>query len=265
MQSYLALLAALPLVSAHFKLNYPAARGFNEASIGTFPCGGQDTVSAVRTQWPTTGGPIQLNMGHTASQVEVLIALGNNPGSAFNTILVPTVQETGPNNFCFGMVTVPASIGGVAITAGMNATIQVVTNGDSGANSGLYNVSFSTPSHHNHNNVMYLRDNQQQCADITFTTTPLSSTDYAAHCMNSTGVSVTAFANSATTNANGTLIGAGAAAAASSVVVTATTVVSASSSGAAVATATSKAAAATLAAGVLGAAGWIVAGAAGLL
>jgi len=52
---------------------------------------------------------------------------------------VPTLQETGPNNFCLGMVGVPTTIGGVAVTAGMNATIQVVTNGDGGG--GLYNVS----------------------------------------------------------------------------------------------------------------------------
>jgi len=140
MQSYLALLTLLPLASAHFRLIYPAARGFDEDTLSTFPCGGQNTPSAVRTQWPTTGGPIQLDMGHTASRVEVLIALGDNPGAAFNTILVPTLQETGPNNFCLGMVGVPTTIGGVAVTAGMNATIQVITNGDGGG--GLYNVSF---------------------------------------------------------------------------------------------------------------------------
>lgn len=132
-------LSLLPFAAAHFKLNYPPARGFDEDTLSTFPCGGQNTVSSNRTAWPLTGGPIQLLMGHTASQVEVLIALGNDDTTAFNTVLVPTLQEDGPNNFCLGAVRVPTTIGGVTLAAGMNATIQVVTNGDSGGG-GLYNV-----------------------------------------------------------------------------------------------------------------------------
>jgi len=135
---FLALVALLPLVSAHFKLNYPVSRTFNEDTLPQFPCGGQNTVNATRTSWPLTGGPIQLFMGHTSTKVQVLIALGNNPGSAFNTILVPTTQEDGPNNFCLGSVYVPSTIGGMTVTAGMNATIQVVSNGD--PTGGLYNV-----------------------------------------------------------------------------------------------------------------------------
>ncbi|KAK5143845.1 hypothetical protein LTR04_001756 [Oleoguttula sp. CCFEE 6159] len=132
----LSLFALLPLASAHFNLVYPAARGFNEDTIGTFPCGGQNTVSSNRTQWPLTGAPIQLNMGHTQSMVQVLLALGNDPGTNFNIVLVPTFQEQGPQNFCMGDVVLPS---GLNVTAGMNATIQVVTNGD--PSGGLYNNS----------------------------------------------------------------------------------------------------------------------------
>ena len=128
-------LTLLPLASAHFKLNYPPARGFDEDTLPSFPCGGQNTVSSSRTTWPI-GGPIQLDMGHTSTNVQVLIGLGNDPGDAFDTIVVPTFHENGPQNFCLGMVNLPSSLNA---TDGMNATIQVVTNGDDGPG-GLYNV-----------------------------------------------------------------------------------------------------------------------------
>jgi len=125
-----------PFVSAHFNLVYPAARGFDEDLLVNYPCGGQNTVSSNRTQWPNTGAPIQLNMGHTSARVQVLIAYGNNPtGDDFHTVLIPTVQETGPRNFCLGDVMVPMN---TMSQAGMNATIMVVTNGD--PSGGLYNV-----------------------------------------------------------------------------------------------------------------------------
>ena len=130
------LVTLLPLTSAHFNLNYPPARGFDEDTLPNGPCGGQNDVSKTRTVWPV-GGPIQLDMGHVTTNVQVLIGMGDDPGDAFNTILVPTFHETGPNSFCLGSVTFPS---GLNVTDGMNATIQVVTNGDDGPG-GLYNVS----------------------------------------------------------------------------------------------------------------------------
>jgi hypothetical protein len=128
------LAAILPLVSAHFRLVYPAARGFDEDVLGNFPCGGQK-VSANRTSWPITGGPIQLQMGHVTSSVEVLLGLGNDVGSSFNITLVPIFQEQGLGQFCMSGVTVPSDL---KVTDGQNATLQVVTNGD--PSGGLYNV-----------------------------------------------------------------------------------------------------------------------------
>ena len=75
-------------------------------------------------------------MEHDEAAVQVLMGLGNDVGSSFNITLVPTIQEQGIGKFCLGDVTVPA---GTHVTEGMNATIQVVTNGD--PNGGLYNVS----------------------------------------------------------------------------------------------------------------------------
>lgn len=143
MRSQILLSAILPLASAHFQLVYPSPRGFNEDTLGTFPCGGQDTVSSNRTSWPITGGPIQLEMGHTSSKVQVLLALGNDATSNFNITLVPTFQEEGPEKFCISgqAVHIPAEALAL-IREGTNATLQVVTNGD--PSGGLYNVSKET-------------------------------------------------------------------------------------------------------------------------
>lgn len=97
------LLLLLPLVSSHFTLESPKARGFDEDKLDTFPCGGQDTVGD-RTPWPINGGPIQLKMEHDQAKVQVLLGLGNNVGDHFNIILKPTVQEQGLGDFCLGDV-----------------------------------------------------------------------------------------------------------------------------------------------------------------
>ncbi|KAJ9666687.1 hypothetical protein H2201_003091 [Coniosporium apollinis] len=167
-----ALLALLPLASAHFELTYPPARGFDDSRAAEFPCGGFNTPSATRTPWPLSGGPIQLEMGHTEARVQVLLALGDEPGSNFNIVLVPTVQERGPEDFCFGMVTLPS---GLNVTEGQRATVQVVTNGDPAG--GLY-----------------------QCADIIFTSQPLSQQQYSENCRNSSGVTVEALQNAGSPN-----------------------------------------------------------------
>lgn len=125
----------VPLASAHFELDYPAGRGTNTRNQATFPCGGYP-VSNNRTEWPVAGGPVALSLGHAHSRVQVLLAMGNDPGSNFNVVLVPTIQEEGPGEFCLPNVQVPANLG---VTDGQNATIQVIT--DSESSGGLYNVS----------------------------------------------------------------------------------------------------------------------------
>ncbi|CAF9912243.1 MAG: hypothetical protein HETSPECPRED_000886 [Heterodermia speciosa] len=138
--------------------------------MAQFPCGGKSTPSENRTQWSLTGGPIQLQMEHDEAQVQVLLGLGNDPGVNFNITLLPTIQEQGIGQFCLGDVVVPE---GVA-TEGLNATIQVVTNGD--PQGGLYN-----------------------CADITFTSSAPTGTE----CKNGTGIRATDYTGEFA-NANGT-------------------------------------------------------------
>ena len=130
------LISLLPLTAlAHFSLVSPPGRDGDEEAQGDFPCGGGKTVSPKRTQFPLTGGPIQLDLGHDESLVQVVLGLGNDPGTNYNITLLPTIQEQGPGDFCIGAVTIPE---GVA-RDGVNATIQVITNGESSP--GLYNVS----------------------------------------------------------------------------------------------------------------------------
>ncbi|KAL9579964.1 MAG: hypothetical protein Q9212_004778 [Teloschistes hypoglaucus] len=167
----LTLVSLTSLASAHFTLDYPPARGFDEDKLGTFPCGGQNTVGSNRTTWPLAGGPIQLTMEHDHAAVQVLIALGSNPTDNFNAVLVPTTQEQGIGKFCLSDVKVPENLG---VKEGDNATIQVVTNGD--PTGGLYN-----------------------CADITFSNTNSS----AQQCTNGKGVSMTKYTGKSA-NANGT-------------------------------------------------------------
>ena len=122
------------IVSAHFSLDFPPAREADEEQQGTFPCSGS-TAPGSRTAWPLDGGSIQMTLGHSRSAVQVLLALGNDPGSNFNVVLVPTIQEEGLGEFCFSGVRVPEDLG---VRDGDNATIQVVT--DSHVTGGLYNV-----------------------------------------------------------------------------------------------------------------------------
>jgi len=171
MKTTIATLAAFGSVaSAHFNLNYPVVRGFDEDKLGTFPCGSFDTVSPNRTLWPLTGGEISLTMGHIDARIEVTIAFGNDPGSAFNTIIQKPLAQTGLGAFCLTSISLPSSLN---ITEGQNATIQVLTNGD--PDGGLFN-----------------------CADITFSSTapgPAAGT-----CKNGTGVTATVDASSTQPN-----------------------------------------------------------------
>jgi hypothetical protein len=112
---------------------------------------------------------------HDESNIEVTIALGNDPGSAFNTIIKSPISQTGLGAFCMTGISIPSTLN---VTEGQNATIQVLTNGD--PDGGLYN-----------------------CADITFSSTAtLPSSNV---CKNNTGV--TAVAASGNTQPNMTSSG----------------------------------------------------------
>ena len=143
-------------------------------------------------------------MGHTETQLQVVIALGNAPtGDDFSTILRPTFQEEGPNDFCIDGLRLPKMIGGRPLTSGAKATIQVLANNEDGG--GLYNVSvwclgccFWV--------VGWWTNGVEKCADITFTNMTLPQRKYNDNCKNSKGVQSSAMKDGQTMNANGTKV-----------------------------------------------------------
>ncbi|KAJ6286259.1 hypothetical protein J3E71DRAFT_338410 [Bipolaris maydis] len=155
-------LSLLPLTLAHFNLNSPPSRGFNEENEGNFPCGGYDQVSDKRTDFPISGGPIQLVLGHPQTNVAVYMAIGDNPGSGFSVVLKQQLMVEGLGNFCLGSVSIPKDLN---VTAGTKASIQVVTNAHSSG--GLY-----------------------QCTDVTLVDKQLSQSEFQDSCKNNTGVKV---------------------------------------------------------------------------
>ena len=130
------LLTLLPLASAHFTLNFPAARDNDDTNQATFPCGGHDDVGE-RTSVSLDSIPLSMELGHSENYISVFLAIGNEPGDSFNVTLWPTVLEQGPGDFCWQSIPIPDNL---TIEEGTNATVQVITNGHDGT--GLYNVSY---------------------------------------------------------------------------------------------------------------------------
>ncbi|EEH48570.1 uncharacterized protein PADG_04649 [Paracoccidioides brasiliensis Pb18] len=174
----LPLTGLLTLTSAHFDLLQPPSRGSNHDKSTQYPCSGLPP-SKNRTQVALSGPEISiaLKMGHDRSAVQVLLALGSDPGTNFNITLVPTFGQTGLGDFCLPTVKISEKTLGRKLSEGLEATLQVVTNGD--PSGGLYN-----------------------CADIVFTSKVTASAP-SNSCKNGTGVSATDFSGSARSrNAN---------------------------------------------------------------
>ncbi|ORY95937.1 hypothetical protein BCR43DRAFT_407835, partial [Syncephalastrum racemosum] len=141
-----AFVAALSGVSAHYQLTYPAPRGFKESTEPTAPCGGFDSVSQQRTQFPLKNGFVEINSEHPSYTYEVKLIMGSNPSTAdftgSNATTVATGQRNYPEQACL-----PIDLGNAtSVSAGTNATIQVLYNGGDG--------------------------NLYQCTDVTFADNP---------------------------------------------------------------------------------------------
>ncbi len=96
-------LGLIALASAHFQLQYPKARGFSEDTEPNFPCGGFDTVMSDRTNFSMSGNPIQMNFEHPQTNVAVYLAVGSNPGSAFNTVMMQQAYHLGSRISLLGL------------------------------------------------------------------------------------------------------------------------------------------------------------------
>ncbi|KAH0828266.1 hypothetical protein Z517_04608 [Fonsecaea pedrosoi CBS 271.37] len=137
-----ALLVAANVVSAHFELNYPTWRGDSflpPASQYIFPCANVNTSAesnANRTLWPLDGGSLVIDFHHPWTYVAFNLGFGSDIAT-FNISLNPMLlNETGNGTICIPKWTLPADLG---ITDGMDASLQVITIGDSGT--ALYNCA----------------------------------------------------------------------------------------------------------------------------
>ncbi|KAH8688814.1 hypothetical protein BGW36DRAFT_309413 [Talaromyces proteolyticus] len=211
MHPFLSFLPLLPIAAAHFTLDWPASRGFDEDKMPTFPCGGFDTPSSNRTTIALNANaiPVDITFHHSQTAVSYLLALGSDPGSSFNITLEPTLGAHGLGEFCLPSIPLDSKTLGTSLHDGQNATLQVVTDGDSGG--GLY-----------------------ACADIIFSSKITSNTP--SSCKNNTGVGATPFSGSAATrianesNANGDAQSGASTSGAASVTNTASTATASSSS-----------------------------------
>ncbi|KAJ9500303.1 hypothetical protein LTR99_001507 [Exophiala xenobiotica] len=175
-QRLLAVLSLPLLASAHFHMLYPTPRSDVDDTEATFPCGGF-AVSTNRTMVSNSAFPVALEMGHDRTVVQMLLALGSNPGDNFNITLEQTFQQQGEGDFCLPTIKLPS---GLNLPDGTNGTLQVVTDGEGGG--GLY-----------------------ICADLTFTSAPMIQS-LPTSCTNGTGVTASALpsnVNANETNADG--------------------------------------------------------------
>jgi hypothetical protein len=144
MASLLNLLAlsalALPLTSAHFIVNAPAALGFNSQLQGTAPCGGFSFVANGASDYHVDGEAIALQTLHAQSNIIYRATLDRTWASNW-TVLFPIVTEYGLGNFCEPSIPVPAS------WVGQTGTLQVVQHAEDGL---LYQVFYSTPHEPSH-------------------------------------------------------------------------------------------------------------------
>ncbi|CAK7221148.1 hypothetical protein SBRCBS47491_004428 [Sporothrix bragantina] len=178
--SLLSLVASAGLAAAHFQIEYPTWRADSLTNTSysqyDFPCAGvpQGVAGDNRTDWPTTGGSLSLDLHHPWTYVFVNLGLGENVTN-FNYSLTPQFwNETGSGVLCIPHLDLPA---GLEPADGQHATIQVVTLGETGT--ALYN-----------------------CADITFREKGV--TEFGgANCTTDSGVSYYSVVDQASTSGNG--------------------------------------------------------------
>jgi hypothetical protein len=132
-----ALLAlACQTVLGHYQLTYPPSRGFDESKEVTGPCGGFDSVSANRTDFPLKDGFMEINSEHPKYTYKVNIAIGNKPTAADFTGVVGQGQVAYPSQSCLQV-----DLSSVKnATDGTPATLQIIYMAGDG---NLYQVRFN--------------------------------------------------------------------------------------------------------------------------
>ena len=127
-------LALASSAAAHFTLDYPQTRGFDEDLEPNNFCGGFPNVSLPRQPWYYRNGPIEIDSHHTSATVNIYVSF-DVPTSAqsflatSNGTAVPPLRHdlaiTGEGEFCFHANAANLAVPGVRIGAGTNATLMV--------------------------------------------------------------------------------------------------------------------------------------------
>jgi hypothetical protein len=131
------LLGFAAISSAHFVLQVPTSLGFDDVKEDIAPCGGFDIAAdKVVTDWPLSGGHIQVISTHVKAKWDIRAALLSDVANF--TDMLPTIAQEGLGTFC--LPTVP----GIAAWKGKEAVLQIIQTATDGK---LYQVSCSNPSH----------------------------------------------------------------------------------------------------------------------
>ncbi|KPV73508.1 uncharacterized protein RHOBADRAFT_4995, partial [Rhodotorula graminis WP1] len=128
------------LASAHFTLDFPPTRGFDEDLESQF-CGGFATPASSRTPFPLSGpAPVTIGSHHASADVAIFLSFDSNPTSFadFNETssgqsygpLKPFGQISGTGDYCYTVDV--ASLGISNLSNGTVATLQVEYNGGDG-------------------------------------------------------------------------------------------------------------------------------------
>ncbi|KIM33896.1 hypothetical protein M408DRAFT_325468 [Serendipita vermifera MAFF 305830] len=126
-----ALLALAGAATAHFTLDYPPSRAFNEDDEVNAPCGGA-AASTTRTPFPLGDGFIRLTSTHEPFNILVLISFVDNPTDIKNFTFTPSGEAQAPvrdffqvtmDDVCIGVDI--GAIGYANATDGARATIAI--------------------------------------------------------------------------------------------------------------------------------------------
>ncbi|GAK67240.1 uncharacterized protein PAN0_017c5467 [Moesziomyces antarcticus] len=130
----LAVLALASSAAAHFTLDYPTTRGFDEDKEDDNFCGGFSNVSLPRQPWYYRNGPVQIDSHHDSATVNIYISFDVPTGSesflkTSNGTSVPPLRQNlaikGEGEFCFHANASSLDVPGVRVADGTNATIMV--------------------------------------------------------------------------------------------------------------------------------------------
>ncbi|KAF8527860.1 hypothetical protein BU17DRAFT_81105 [Hysterangium stoloniferum] len=134
------LIGSLAIANAHFLLDYPQTRGFDEDNEVLF-CGGFSTVSS-RSQFPLGAGIISITSEHPTAEISIGMSFKANPttfADFFNAtssngnqipFLTPFTTMHSQGDACFPVN--PNNLNVSEATDGANATILVQFNGPDG-------------------------------------------------------------------------------------------------------------------------------------